>query len=176
MELEGASKEEEQQLLSCLKGAKWFLNENVGVPECNGMKDGEHIGCDVCSDYTCHVGEEFGSGNGSLKAARMLQKLYTVAEAQIDRADLLNAIKNWCDKVAELKVDIRIVQQSKDRALNKLCDIWKHLVKLEAAREHIALADEAQVQVDVLEDLIKQQAQHIVRLDDETLTIEHQVK
>ncbi|KAJ7675555.1 hypothetical protein B0H17DRAFT_1140179 [Mycena rosella] len=80
---------------------------------------------------------------------------------------LLEAIEDWRDKVAELKVDIRVAQRSEDRALNELCEVRKRLVELEAANERIALADEARGQVDALKEHIKLQAKHIARLDNQ---------
>ncbi|KAJ7697432.1 hypothetical protein B0H17DRAFT_1130407 [Mycena rosella] len=110
--------------------------------------------------------ENEGADSGS-KRSRSATPSNSDEEARIDRADLLEAIEDWRDKVAELKVDIRVAQRSENRALNELREVRKRLVELEAANERIALADEARARFDALEEHIKLQAKHIARLDDQ---------
>jgi hypothetical protein len=66
--------EGDDKLIKRIDDAKWFLNENLDVPECRGDSfDEENPGddpvmeCECCNAYINHVGTDFAKGEGSLK-------------------------------------------------------------------------------------------------------------
>ncbi|KAJ6546396.1 hypothetical protein DFH09DRAFT_1087719 [Mycena vulgaris] len=103
MALEGADAEEEKRLLQRINEKKWFLNENLYVPECRGSEfdadlamdpeEWANLKCDICEEYTRHVGDDFARGEGSLKAVLLLRGLYLVADTRIDNKQAEKSIR-----------------------------------------------------------------------------------
>ncbi|KAJ6583869.1 hypothetical protein DFH09DRAFT_1075496 [Mycena vulgaris] len=121
-QLQGADKIEEANLRTQLKGAKWFLNENVGAPECSGDEDAEDDDeapyCDPCGAYFKHVAKDFVNGDGSLAAVLRLRTLYDGAEVRL----ALDAIRAENE---ELKINLAVSVRSEAKANEELAALRK---------------------------------------------------
>ncbi|KAJ7436539.1 hypothetical protein FB451DRAFT_1193835 [Mycena latifolia] len=115
MELKGVDAEEETRLCLRLKDQKWFLNENIMAPECNGVLDNDNDTedkdkspepkCNTCLAFYGHVGEDFAAGEGSLKLSYNTQvwEIHEL-EDEIDAIDpKRHRKKSWGDSASQDK-------------------------------------------------------------------------
>ncbi|KAJ6597065.1 hypothetical protein DFH09DRAFT_1071989 [Mycena vulgaris] len=155
MALEGTDTEEEKKILRRIKEKKWLLNKNLYVPECRGNDFDPNqvfnedelaaLKCEICEEYTRHVGDDFARGDGSLKAVLQLRDLYMLADARINnkvaeqsirRLEVANAVAEQLnedkDRQLELaKTEKLLAVQELDTCNKKLEDAWDDIKFLE---------------------------------------------
>jgi hypothetical protein len=108
MSITGEYQEEERKLRLRLKDQKWYLDENLRIPQCKGPtfdKDEDYSDrtcpkCKVCTEYASHVGEAFTADEGTLKAAMRLAEIYAISDTHAEKSALSDVFEGLCLKVA----------------------------------------------------------------------------
>ncbi|KAJ7088167.1 hypothetical protein C8R44DRAFT_892958 [Mycena epipterygia] len=135
MALTGSGADLESALLQRIEGTKWFLNENIGAPQCHGNEiptvdnEGETTGCNpecaACHHYFAHVSTDFGANDGSIKAVLELRDLYAVAETRLD-------VDRLRKEVESVRIQVGIHKELETRAREETTTVTTELVKLRA--------------------------------------------